>query len=315
MKNYRLQIFSLIFCLALIICSSIASIENRANAAGESENKQKASEIQSQTSKKPAAQQSEIRRIDFNNFTYQVFCGDSQSDGKTTKITIKDGKYEGSGDDFPNYFEAGADAYGDLDGDGREEAAVSSLCNTGGTGQFSEGYVYTLKNGKPFLLAHFEGGDRGFGGLQSARIKNGFLFVERSDGEANCCADYSLTTKYRWNGEKLVEVGKPVRQKLFSAAQILFDKGKSSKTLKIKFEARETKFFRVGTSVGQIVTVTSNVKNVEIHSSDFHNTESVSEQEITGGMKFKVLRNRNFGFQMQNLAFDDREIIFVIIIK
>lgn len=313
MKNYRLQIFSLIFCLALSICSSIAMTENRVKGAGKSRNKQAAVELQ--IGEKPAAQPSEIRRIDFNNFTYQAFCGGSQPDGETTKITIKDGKYEGSGDDFPSYFEADADAYGDLDGDGREEAAVSSLCNTGGTGQFSEGYVYTLKNGKPFLLAHFEGGDRGFGGLQSVRIKNGFLFVERSDGEANCCAEYSLTTKYRWNGEKLVEVGKPVRQKLFSAARIRFDKGKSGKTLTMKFEARETKFFLVGTNAGQIVTVTSGVKNVEIHSSDFHNTESISEQKITGGMKFKVLRNRNFGFQMQNLAFDDRTIIFDIVIK
>lgn len=315
MKNYRRQLILFVFFSVSIISLQSATTINRAEAAREFKNKQKASDSRLQTNEKSAAQHNAIRRVDFNNFTYEAFCGDSQTDGETSTVTVKDGNREGSDDNFPNYFEAGADAYGDLDGDGSEEAAVSSLCNTGGTGQFSEGYVYTLKNSKPFLLAHFEGGDRGFGGLQTVRIKDGFLFVERNDGEANCCAEYSLTTKYRWNGEKLVEVGKPVRQKLFAAARIRFDKGKSRKTLKIKFEARETKFFLVGTNAGQIVTVTSNIKNVEIHSSDFHNTESVSEHKIVGGMTFKVLRNRNFGFQMQNLAFDDREIIFGIVIK
>lgn len=174
-----------------------------------------------------AFSQTNIRRVDFKNFTYFALCGASaEKDAwKATvkKATIKNTKligdvYKPIDENLPAYFDIGKIIYGDLTGDEREEAVITSDCNTGGTGQFTEGYIYTLKGGKPVLLSRIVGGDRGFGGLVNVRINRRFLFVERNDeeGAANCCATHTLTTKFRWNGKKFVAVGKPLRKKIVS---------------------------------------------------------------------------------------------------
>jgi len=55
--------------------------------------------------------------------------------------------------------------YGDLDGDGVEEAVVALNYSTGGTANWDYLYVYKLESGKPQLLARMETGSRGYGGL------------------------------------------------------------------------------------------------------------------------------------------------------
>lgn len=318
----RKSCFAYLFCVCLSLCACDASgttvnqSVKQENTAQPTQVEPKSGENELQSDKTPVMQQREIRSVDFKNFTYNAYCGGSPPDGETTKVTVKNGKYEtGDGENFPSYFEIAVDAYGDLDGDGKEEAAVSSLCNTGGTGQFSEGYIYTMKDGKPVLLSHFEGGDRGYEGLQSVKIKNGFLFVERNDGKANCCADETLTTKYRWNGKKLVEVGKPISRRLDSAVPIHFAVGKSSKIFELDFEARETKTFVVRASAGQTIVVTSNAKNLNIYPSDFINTQSISKETLANGTKFKVSQNGNYGFSVENLDYDNRKIAFNVEIK
>lgn len=61
--------------------------------------------------------------------------------------------------------------YGDLDGDGVEEAVVSLNYSTGGTQNWDYLYVYKLRNGKPRLLARMEAGSRGYGGLIRAFVR------------------------------------------------------------------------------------------------------------------------------------------------
>lgn len=308
--------FSFLLCVCLYVCDVLGAIVNQSvkseNTPQSAQGQPKLRRNEVQSGETPITRQREIRLVDFGNFTYDAYCGGGD---ETTTVTVKNGKYEGGDDGFPSYFEAGADSYGDLDGDGREEAAVTSLCNTGGTGQFSEGYIYTMKNGKPVLLAHFEGGDRGFGGLQSARIKSRFLFVERSDGKANCCADETLTTKYRWNGKKLVQVGKPVSRRLDAATAIRFAAGKSSKIIELEFEGRETKTFVIRASANQTDTVTSDAGNVNIYPSDLINTQSIADEKLADGTKFKVSENGTYGFSIYNLDYDNRRIAFNIEIK
>lgn len=314
--------FAYLLCACLCLCACAAS-GTTVNQSVKQENtpqltqaEPKSDDNELQSDKTPVTQQREIRSVDFKDFTYNAYCGDSPPDGETTKVTVKNGKSEaGDGENFPSHFEVAVDAYGDLDGDGKEEAAVSSLCNTGGTGQFSEGYIYTMKNGKPVLLTHFEGGDRGYEGLQSVKIKNGFLLVERNDGKANCCADETLTTKYRWNGKKLVEVGKPISRKLDSAVPIHFAVGKSSKIFELDFEARATKTFVVRVNAEQTIVVTSNAKNINIYPSDFINTQSISKETLANGTKFKASQNGNYGFSVENLGYDNRRIAFNVEIK
>ncbi|NNF00687.1 MAG: hypothetical protein HKN25_16850, partial [Pyrinomonadaceae bacterium] len=109
--------------------------------------------------------QTSIRKIDFQNFTYDAdYCG---GQGKR-RITVTDGKFfeEKKVDDYTErmFFSIYDVAFGDLDGDRIEEAIILSICNMGGTGNFSEAYIYKLENGKPVRKLTLVGGDRAFGG-------------------------------------------------------------------------------------------------------------------------------------------------------
>ena len=155
---------------------------------------------------------------------------------------------------------AGVDAYGDVDGDGKDEAVVSSNCNSGGTGQFSEGFVYTLKSGKPVLIGRIEGGDRAYGGIREITIAEGIVTVDRNDpGEfgAACCAEAAIKTNYKWNGKTLVESGKPETRELYPAIRVKFDKGKSSGTLTATIKGGEFQRFVVGANKGQTMSCQS----------------------------------------------------------
>ena len=157
--------------------------------------------------------------------------------------------------------------FGDLDGDKQDEAVILSVCNTGGTGNFSEGYVYKMKAGKPVLAARIAGGDRAYGGLKSAKIVGGFAIVERFDpGEngASCCAEFFLTEKYKLENSKMVEIGKPVRTAMYPTERIIFDKGTSGKTFKTEIAAGERKRFVVGAKAGQRLTVSAGVTEAQL---------------------------------------------------
>lgn len=169
--------------------------------------------------------QKSIRQVDFQNFTYRVLCGvEDAKDAtriKTIGGTIKnaklvDGIYQWIDEKLPMYFDIHKPIYGDLTGDGKEEAVIKAECNNGGTGQPTEGFIYTLKAGKPFLLARLESGDRGHYGIVEIKIRNKNLIVTRNDprGGSDCCATHTLTSTLRWNGRKFAAVGKPVRRKI-----------------------------------------------------------------------------------------------------
>src|SRR5829696_8931720 len=81
-----------------------------------------------------ARAQSDIRKVDFKNFTYPAQCISETP----SKITVKDGEFsrekqeDGYVDRF--YYNVFDFAYGDLTGDGHDEAIILGICNTGGTG-------------------------------------------------------------------------------------------------------------------------------------------------------------------------------------
>jgi hypothetical protein len=65
-------------------------------------------------------------------------------------------------------------------------------------------------------LTSFEGGDRADGGIREVGIEGGMLRVRRNEPERMngaavglCCPQYVITTRYRWDGRRLVEVGQP----------------------------------------------------------------------------------------------------------
>jgi hypothetical protein len=211
--------------------------------------------------------QSDIHSVDFKNFTYHPHCAGEE----TQTITVKNGEFsrEKQMQDYVDrlYFNIFSVAYGDLDGDKADEAIVLSVCNTGGTGNFSEGFIYKLRNSKPVLLAGIEGGDRGYGGLVSATVSDRILSVERNDpGEngANCCAEFIETRKYKFIGGKLVEFGEPTKRPVVPTERVTFDRGTSGKTMSITVPANDAKRFVVGARAAQRLTVSAGQTKAQI---------------------------------------------------
>ena len=196
------------------------------------------------------------------------------------------------------YFNVFSTTYGDLNGDGSDEAVILSSCNTGGTGNFSEGFIYTLKAGKPTLLARISGGDRAYGGLRSAKIDNGILAVERNDpGEngANCCPELAVTTRYKLNGTRLVEQGKPVQRELFPTERVNFARGTTGSSFNVSIPEREGRRYIVGARAGQILKVSTNSDKVSLR--------LLNDAIVTEGLNSftaKLSKNGDYTFEIQN---------------
>jgi hypothetical protein len=211
--------------------------------------------------------QSDIHAVDFKNFTYMAYCvGDSPQ-----KITVKSGEFsketpaDGYVDHF--YFAVSDIAYGDLNGDKRDEAIVITSCSTGGTGNFSEGFVFTIKGAKPVIAARIEGGDRAFGGLRATRVDNGLLLVDRNSPGRNggaCCPEMIITTSYKLVGNKLTKVGTETKRDLYPTERVTFAKGLSGKTFKITIPEQEGRRYIVGARQGQTLTVTVDTEQASI---------------------------------------------------
>lgn len=243
--------------------------------------------------------QVDIRKVDFANFTYPAFCASEESQN----ITVKNREYsyekreEGWVDRM--YMRVYEPSFGDLDSDGRDEAAIISVCNTGGTGQFTEGYVYGMSSGKPKLLARFEGGDRAYGGIRTARIEKGQLIVERNDpGEigANCCAELIVSTTYRLSGGRLTEVGKPVTRPIFPVERVSFAKGASSKKIIVTIPMDEGRRYVLRAGANQKIDVTvdsqdAGLRLLEEADYDFVDGNIVGTLPKTGDYTIEVRNN------------------------
>ena len=112
--------------------------------------------------------------------------------------------------------------YGDVTGDGQEEAMVVLYAEVGGTEGADDVFIYTLKNRKPVLLWKFATGDRADGGLRKIYAENEKLVIELAgknkiiggdlyapDGTSTgaCCPTVFTRTKYRWVGDRFRRSG------------------------------------------------------------------------------------------------------------
>lgn len=151
---------------------------------------------------------SNIRQFDLKNFTYRV----KHADGQAMAVRLSNGSHVERERNGTITFSTGVShlAYGDLTGDGRDEAVVVLTSSEGGSGYGSQGFIYTLQSGHPSLLTEFDGGAREDATL-GARIENGLLIVDRGEfleGDAPCCPVHYRSHSYRWDGSRLIEVGR-----------------------------------------------------------------------------------------------------------
>src|SRR2546421_201102 len=155
---------------------------------------------------------SPIRAVDFDNISYPNFPDYSDPNGRKKKyITLKPGE---GGPNFINY--------GDITGDGIEEAMVALGIDNHGSAIPDYVYIFAIENGKPKLIWDFETGDRADGGLRNVYADGGQLVIELFGkdrviggqlyrGEEGLCCPSSFTrTRYRWTGKRFEETSKGV---------------------------------------------------------------------------------------------------------
>jgi hypothetical protein len=207
-----------------------------------------------------AAPAADIHKTDFRSFTYRPACADFESSEANVPVQVTGGRFEGkAGTDLEGtFFEVQEVLYGDLNGDGHDEAVVRTLCNTGGTGQFDEGFVYGMKDGKPALLGRIQGGDRASGGVRCVRFEDGALKVERvgNDSGAARGIDFVDTETWKTQNGRLAESGQAARRRLATdkpAKPIRFAKGKSSGTVTGKTTGIDE--WSLGAREGQTMTM------------------------------------------------------------
>ena len=255
--------------------------------------------------------QSDIRAVDFNNFTYLVQCIAETPE----KVTVKNGEFsmekqeEGYVDRF--YFKVLDVSFGDLNGDRRDEAIVLTVCNTGGTGYFSEGLIFSMKAGKPALVARIPCGDRADGGLRTTRVERGLLVVESNDpgeGGGACCPQVIITTRYRLAGERIAQVGAETRRDIYPSEGLTFAPGTSGKTFKTTIEADQGKRFIVGARAGQTLTVSIDTDKASLR--------LLEEADVNFGINNFLVRlpkTGDYTIELQNNS--DRELQVTVSIR
>ncbi len=260
--------------------------------------------------------QNDIKSVDFKNFTYDAeFCGGEEG----VRITVKDGEFseekEMDGWVDRTYFSVYGIAYGDLNGDGKDEAVVLSVCNTGGTGNFTEAYIYTLRDGKPARLVTLEGGDRADGGLRKAEIKDGVLVVESNDpGEFGgaCCPEVVVTRRYKLKGSNLEETGDPDKRDLYPPKRIEFRKGEFSAKVPVELEADPgIRRFIVGAAKGQTLTVTSDSETIRFRMVKGDADEDEEDKQLVATLN----ETGDYIFEIRSFAEKDEKLTITVTIK
>jgi hypothetical protein len=168
--------------------------------------------IANTTATAPGAEPS-VRSVDWLNRTYG-------------SVTVVDGEHEYALDEdgnqvAPDYqpkdpdgwvergsFRVAPPVYGDVTGDGAEEAIIISTENSGGTGQFDGIEVYAMRGGQPVVIGGIPGGDRGDGGISDIAIEGNIVVVQRmasQEGDGACCPSKLQTERWTWNGSTFIE--------------------------------------------------------------------------------------------------------------
>ena len=165
-----------------------------------------------------------VHNVDFRNFQYQrntptlgVPTGWRWL-GLTPSSTVRvvDGRHDFSSSDAlagryaRGYLIVHKVTYGDLDGDGLDEAAVDLLFSTGGTANWRYLYVFTMKNGAPTLLGILRSGSRADGGLVNVAIEKKTLVLDFADSGrrvADCCSEGYVRVRYHRDAGRFIETG------------------------------------------------------------------------------------------------------------
>lgn len=158
---------------------------------------------------------SSIQSVDFANFTYPWTSG-LRVRGGTQTFSLRDGKRPEIRDTSGHVEKIGVYleqvTYGDVTGDGVEEAIIFMSILTGVSAMPGQVYIYTLRGQRPELLWHFSTGDRAEDGYRRVYAENGNLVVElngpKRRDEGLCCPVRFTRTRYQWRGGRFRQKGR-----------------------------------------------------------------------------------------------------------
>jgi len=131
---------------------------------------------------------------------------------KFGKITFKDGAYDREANDSlgQSYVHIGLVdlfTFGDLNGDGSEDAVTFLASNFGGLGIFLSLEVLLNNNGSPSHVASYPIGDRV--GIDSVQIVQGLIdlhIITQRPDDPMCCPTLHVSRKLRLQNGKLIEL-------------------------------------------------------------------------------------------------------------
>jgi hypothetical protein len=202
----------IVLCLTIILLATSTVVQSRSKRPD---------------SEHSSTPETDIRKVDFLNFTYRSsLCSQEYGKkgiGKVVKV---------SNGEFKNksvYFAVVNDkiVYADVTGDGREDAVVPIDCGAiGANFSRSEVNVFTIQQGRPTLLAGtndkiFERDYRAgypdaesYWGINESGIKvsNGNVEIEVLVDGPHAAPKYVATLQYRLKGKTLSLNGKPQRR-------------------------------------------------------------------------------------------------------
>jgi len=159
-----------------------------------------------------------IRDVDFKNFTFNWYPRDADTPPVGRKIVLTNGEMDTGwvGEERRTFFLINQPIkYGDLTGDGNEEAVVVLGTIISGMARPGVIFVYTMSHDKPRLLWAYETGDRWEYGYHGASIRNRKLVIERykpyilvyrgQKHEMSSSSSY-VRDYYKWNGMRLRKI-------------------------------------------------------------------------------------------------------------
>ncbi len=231
MKNIKLPLLMLVISILFSACkdNETEKVQVVSNATYSNVNKPienldtpKLPNLQNEIlDKKNKTTDSPIGKFDFKNYVYPLPRGWQDVDGK--EATLENGVRRMSEEKIGlSYITT---KFGDVTGDGEDEAMVILKIETAGSAIPQLVYIFTMKAEEPELIWYFRTGDRADGGLKELRAETGELVVElfgqdrfilgaietskiTGDLEQLCCPTFFTRNRYKWNGKNFQLQGK-----------------------------------------------------------------------------------------------------------
>lgn len=164
-----------------------------------------------------ATAQTDIRQVDFKNFSYPSYIALPERPGwidmsHERLVRLTNGRHlvdSGNGVTLEGLTLEEVQ-FADVTGDGQTDAVVVLRYDTGGTMFFYYIYVYSFAAGKPKLLACYQTGERADSGLYRVYEQNGKLVFELFNPEkssGDCCSSGFVRTRYIWRNGRFFAIG------------------------------------------------------------------------------------------------------------